>query len=157
MPIINSLVPYLAPRDNIEYRKIENVFLNDHFKNYHYYLVEYANKYCLINLHKAIPENILQDIKSGKIILMLYHWREANVNVIEPIYQYAVIKLGIPEEFIQIYTESPTIKTTIKEVASKLGKKILRCFNTNLFENDLKQTLKTIPALKKKFISNIRK
>jgi hypothetical protein len=152
MPIINSLVPYLAPRDNIEYRKIENVFLNDHFKNYHYYLVEYANKYCLVNLHKAIPENILQDIKSGKIILMLYHWREANVNVIEPIYQYAVIKLGIPEEFIEIYTESPTIKTTIKEVASKLGKKILRCFNTNLFENDLKQTLKTTPELKKNLL-----
>lgn len=149
MPIVNSVIPYIYPNDNIEYRRENAIFSIDDFKNFNYYWVEYANSDCLINLHKVIPADILQDIKSGRLILVPYHSHEGNTDVIEPVYQYAVIELGIPEEFIHIYTESPTIKTTIKEVAGKLGKKTLRCFNTTMFENFTQQTIRYVKEFKK--------
>lgn len=150
MPIVNSVIPYLAPNDVIEQRAQNAVFSIDDFKDFNYYWVEYATWDCLLNLHKVLPDNVLEDIKAGNLTLVLYHSHEANVEVVESIYQNAIIDLKIPEDCIHIYTESPTIKTTIKEVAGKLGKKTMRCFNLLMFENMIQQNSRYEAALSKK-------
>jgi hypothetical protein len=166
MPIINKAIPFLGPNDQIEYREQNSIFTASEFRGQWYYWVEFANWECLKNLHKVIPPDMLEKIKRKNIILVPYHSHEGNTNVVEPVYQHAVIELGIPEDKIHFYTESSTIKTVINEVAAKLGKKPFRCFSTTMFErfcqysiirleNELNTPLITLESKKyeKKFLN----
>ncbi len=148
MPIINSTIPYLAHDDIIEYRDQNVIFQVSDFVKHQYYWVEYSRYDSLKNLHKVIPENILNRIKNDNVTLVLYHSHEANTNVVEPLYQHAIIELGIPEEKLHLYTESPTIKSVMLEVAKKLGRKPLRCFQTTMFERFVKDGMNYIQALR---------
>lgn len=139
MPIINSVIPYIGVDDQIEYRDQNVIFQVSDFVKYRYYWVEYARWDCLKNLYKVIPQDILEQIKHGNITLVLYHSHEGNTNVVESVYQHAIIELEIPEDKLHLYTESPTIKGVMLNVAKKLGKKPLRCFNTTMFERFIKQ------------------
>lgn len=141
MPIVNREIPYLGPNDSIEYRDQNIIFSISEFRGYWYYWVEYHHADNLRNLHKVIPPEVLAKIKKGHIYLAPYHSHEAQVNVVESVYKHAVIELGIPEDKIHFYTESPTIKSKISEVAASLGKKTFRCFHTTIFEHFCKNSI----------------
>lgn len=140
MPIINRVIPYLH-NEGIEQRAQNTIFQMSEFKDYNYYWVEYGNDKSLKHLPEVLTETILDDIKQGKLILSLYNSHEASINVVDPIYKHAVIDLGIPEEFVHIYTESPTLKQVIPNVAKKYKKKILKCFNVFMFERMAKDDI----------------
>lgn len=150
MPIVNREIPYLGPNDSIDYRDQNVIFTISEFRGFWYYWVEYHHADNLKNLHKVIPPEVLEKIKKGHIILAPYHSHEAQVNVVESVYKHAVLELGIPENKIHLYTESPTVKSKIKEVAEQLGKKTFKCFHTAMFEHFCKTSMLYLESISKK-------
>ena len=140
MPIINRVIPYLH-NEGIEQRAQNTIFQMSEFKDYNYYWVEYGTHKSLKRLSQVLSEDTLVNIKQGKLILSLYHSHEGSVDVVDPLYQHAIIELGIPEDFVHVYTESPTLKQVIKTVANKYKKKILKCFNVFMFERMAKDDM----------------
>lgn len=151
MPITNQIL-YLGPDDLIENRADSVTYQFSEFREHDYFWIEFGRWDFLKNLNKAIPPDIMKEIKEGKKVLALHHSHEGNIDIIESIYKNAVIDLEIPEDCIHIYTESVTNRQVMFKVAEELGKKPIRIFHVSGFERFAKDGIaymvKQFPALR---------
>ena len=98
------------------------------------YYVSFKSAESLRFLKKVISEPILNQIINSDLYLTLDNSLESFHDVVEAIYQYAVLGLGIPEEKIILFTVSPDIADHLKSVANSLGKKEFKCKCLNYAE-----------------------
>lgn len=99
-----------------------------------YYYVSFKSAESLKQLKKVITQPILEQIINSDLYLLLDNSLESFHDVVEAIYQYAVLELRIPEEKIVLFTLSPDIVSHLKLVANNIGRKEFKCKLFNFAE-----------------------
>lgn len=141
MPLVNpNNIPFIK-EGTIEWRNESSITAVRSWKDSYYYLIEFFDGNSLeLSLH-ALNESLLDDIKSGKTILVLSNTHEAFHSVVFPIYQFFIFKLCIPEQQILLLSESADIDLEVINVAKKLNKKLIRVEWSRIFENSIKNEI----------------
>lgn len=131
-------IPYLT-NEGIRYLDdtgIDRVYNFVPHSHQDYWVVQFlhANDLSDENLKIAIPEEIRQKVRDKKVWLIFNNFLEAYHGVVEPIYQKAIIEMGLPEYHVYLFTHCMDIMTEIERVAKKYNKDLIRCAETRIYE-----------------------
>lgn len=139
MAILNKTnVPYLTTEgvrflDETGIDKVYNFVPHSHQD---YWVVQFlhANDLTDENLKIAIPEEIRQKVRDKQVWLIFNNFLEAYHGVVEPIYQKAIIEMGLPEFYVYLFTHCMDIMPVIQATAKKYQKDIIRAAQVRTYE-----------------------
>jgi hypothetical protein len=131
-------VPYLTNEgvrflDETGVDKVYNFVPHSHQD---YWVVQFlhANDLTDENLKIAIPEEIRQKVRDKQVWLIFNNFLEAYHGVVEPIYQKAIIEMGLPEFYVYLFTHCMDIMGEVERVAKKYNKDLIRVAETRIYE-----------------------
>jgi hypothetical protein len=113
--------------------------------------LEFRNQ--LVQLSKVLPPIILDKIINADLYLVLYNFWESYHEVVQEVYEHAILKLGIPEHKIILMSESADILHEVKQVAAthaKLEIRVIWCRGMELSIQRYKKMCKPILTLEDK-------
>lgn len=139
MAILNKTnVPFLTTEgvrflDETGIDKVYNFVPHSHQD---YWVVQFlhANDLTDENLKIAIPEEIRQKVRDKQVWLIFNNFLEAYHGVVEPIYQKAIIEMGLPEFYVYLFTHCMNIMPVIQATAQKYQKDIIRAAQVRTYE-----------------------
>ena len=131
-------VPYLSSEgirflDETGIDKVYNFVPHSHQD---YWVVQFlhANDLTDENLKIAIPEEIRQKVRDKQVWLIFNNFLEAYHSVVEPIYQKAIVEMGLPEYYVYLFTHCMNIMQEVERVAKKYNKDLIRVAETRIYE-----------------------
>jgi hypothetical protein len=147
--------------DGPELRLSSALFAIRDFDDADYWYIDFFSGEHLIDVRNNLPTNVLADIQSGKVMLLLHNSHEAFHSVVGYIYMYLVVGLSIPAEHITLLSESSTINHEVTIVANKfnlpeINTEWIRMLEYNVqVQTIASKTLNTLvdKAYRKKFLS----
>lgn len=149
MPLINlNNIPFIK-EGKIKWQPASGITNIRSWKDTYYYLIEFFDGKSLALSLNALNESLLDDIRSGKTILVLSNTHEAFHSVVFPIYQFFVFNLAIPEKQILLLSESANIDLEVIDVAKKLNKDPIRVEWTRIFEHSIRNEIYHSPSVYK--------
>ena len=101
-----------------ELRLGSSIFYIRDFNDIDYWYVDFFRGEHLVDVPAHIPDNILNDIRSGKVTLILNNSHEAYHDVVEYIYMHLVAGLNIPAQQVILLSESAIINEAVKIIAN---------------------------------------
>lgn len=128
--ILNRRFPQIL-QGNISYNTISRYAeIVDFNTEIPYWYIEVGDIHSLTDsiLDTVIPEYVIRLLQSSKAKLAIVNAFEGMHNIISVIYENIVIKRGIPEDNISIFSESFSIDKTIVECASNYNRKPIKSF-----------------------------
>ena len=121
------------------------------FNDADYWYVDFFHGEHLADVPAHIPDNILNDIRSGKVTLLLNNSHEAYHDVVEYIYMYFVVGLNIPAPHITLLSESAIINEEVKLIANTFNLPEIKTEWLRIFEHNIHTvTNKTLNTLQDK-------
>lgn len=136
-----------------ELRLHSSLFYMRDFDDADYWYVDFFHGEYLVDVQKNMPDDVLDDIRSGKVTLLLNNSHEAYHDVIEYIYLYFVDGLNIPAPHITLLSESAIINEEVTVIANKYNLPEIKTEWIRIFEHNIHvvtKTLKTLHPLKHK-------
>ena len=134
-----------------ELRLQSSLFQIKDFDDADYWYVDFFHGEYLVDVQKHIPDDILNDIRSGKATLLLNNSHEAYHDVVEYIYLYLVDGLSIPAPHITLLSESAIINEEVTVIANKYNLPEIKTEWLRIFEHNIHvATTKTLNTLQDK-------
>ncbi len=143
MPILNkNSFPHITSY-GIEIRKHYNRAMTDHwiFTNglFWYVEVESIHSFNEAYLDQALLSNTIEFIRNNTVTLIISNYGEADVSIIEPIYEKIIKRLSLPETSLLLLTGARDIEPEIARISSQYNKKPIRVILTGEFEGRISQ------------------
>lgn len=124
---------YFIDNDKLELRPESAYRFLSTFDDHNYLYMEI--KWGLHKLGECLAEDDhLNRLINGDLHLILCNSHEAFHDIVQQVYQYAVVELKIPEHKILLLSESADILTEVKSVADRMGKQEIKTAWTRMFE-----------------------
>lgn len=146
-------------RDNILYYgnngpelRLESALFNIRdFNDADYWYIDFFKGEYLKDVQHHLPEDVLNNIRLGKVTLILNNSHEAYHDVVEYIYLYLVDGMSIPAPHITLLSESAIINEEVKVIASKYNLPEIKTEWLRIFEHNIHTaTTKTLNTLQDK-------
>jgi len=143
MPILNkNSFPHITSY-GIEIRKHYNRAMTDHwiFTNglFWYVEVESIHSFNEAYLDQALLSNTIEFIRNNTVTLIISNYGEADVSIIEPIYEKIIKRLSLPETSVLLLTGARDIEPEIARISSQYNKKPIQTILTGEFEGRISQ------------------
>lgn len=108
------------------------------FTDTDYWYAEFFNEDSIQHLSNpnVISTEVLDKIRNKQCVLMLNNAHEAFHSVVRPLYEIAVLKLGLPPEQIVLISESAIINKEVEKIANEYNLGHIRTEWMRLFEHD---------------------
>lgn len=132
-------------RDNILYygnngpelRLESSLFNIRDFNDTDYWYIDFFKGEYLKDVQHHLPEDVLNNIRLGKVTLILNNSHEAYHDVVEYIYLYLVDGMSIPAPHITLLSESAIINEEVKVIASKYNLPEIKTEWLRIFEHNI--------------------
>jgi hypothetical protein len=134
-----------------ELRPDSSLFYLRDFDDTDYWYIDFFHGYHLSDATKNIPDDILNRIRLGEVILIFNNSHEAYHDVVEYIYLYFVDGLSIPAQHIMLLSESAIINEEVNLIANKYNLPEIKAEWLRIFEHNIHiATTKTLNTLQEK-------
>lgn len=127
----------------IENGKDHRIFGYKDYNDTDYWYIEimHGDVFYSFPLETLIPDDVLYNIRQGKVVLILSNFSESYHSIIEDIYIHTVINGKIPPEQILLYTNSPDIIQEINFISNQFNQNPIKAHLLFEFEMGASNTI----------------